>query len=112
MLHYGRDMLRLTAERPSSPAEAVNRAIQAHMELVRIHPFQDGNGKTARFMMDVILMRDVIGTKRGLIMPASMRDKYMNAVQAHRVGKPAQFESLVLNLLELTLRRGERLRHR
>lgn len=110
MLLYGRELASLTRTPPVTAADAVKRGIYAHMELVRIHPFQDGNGKTARFMLDIILMRDVMGTSRRLIFPASQRAKYMAAVQTHRAGKPSEFESLILKLLELTLRREERLR--
>lgn len=35
----------------------VERAIQAHIELVNIHPFIDGNGRTARLLLNVILMQ-------------------------------------------------------
>jgi Fic family protein len=33
-------------------------AIEAHFGLVTIHPFNDGNGRTARLLMNAILMRD------------------------------------------------------
>lgn len=34
-----------------------NKAIEAHYELVTIHPFVDGNGRTARLLMNMILIR-------------------------------------------------------
>lgn len=46
----------LTAEAQSlSPVE---RAALAHFRLVDIHPFVDGNGRTARLLMNLLLMRD------------------------------------------------------
>ncbi|NPV80501.1 MAG: Fic family protein [Firmicutes bacterium] len=35
----------------------VECAALAHLELVRIHPFMDGDGRTARLLMNLILMR-------------------------------------------------------
>ncbi len=32
-------------------------AIEAHLRLVAIHPFSDGNGRTARLLMNLLLMR-------------------------------------------------------
>ncbi|MDD3669209.1 MAG: Fic family protein [Alphaproteobacteria bacterium] len=36
--------------------DAVDKAIEAHYRLVTIHPFVDGNGRTARLLMNLILM--------------------------------------------------------
>jgi Fic family protein len=38
-------------------AEAVHLAVWVHAELIRIHPFEDGNGRTARLMMNWLLVR-------------------------------------------------------
>ena len=37
------------------PTNAVENAIYAHFHIARIHPFIDGNGRTARLVQDVIL---------------------------------------------------------
>jgi len=34
----------------------IERAALAHYQLVWIHPFQDGNGRTARMLMNTIMM--------------------------------------------------------
>jgi len=109
---FGKELEDRTKLAPATPAKTVRLAIWAHMELVRIHPFQEGNGKTARLLMSVPLMRHVLGPKRPLIIPANMRDRYLDAVQAHRQGSSANFESLVADLLDLTLRREEALQMR
>jgi Fic family protein len=36
---------------------AVEQAARAHFELAVIHPFTDGNGRTARLLMSLILQR-------------------------------------------------------
>lgn len=35
-----------------APLEPVEKAAWIHAEFVKIHPFQDGNGRTARLMMN------------------------------------------------------------
>lgn len=37
--------------------KAIHLAIWAHAEIVRIHPFEDGNGRTSRLLLDWILVR-------------------------------------------------------
>lgn len=39
-------------------SSAIEKAAWAHAELVKIHPFTDGNGRTARLIMNYILMED------------------------------------------------------
>lgn len=36
----------------------IKMAVDAHFKLVSIHPFVDGNGRTARLLMNLILMQD------------------------------------------------------
>ena len=40
----------------AKPAPATS--FDAHSRLVAIHPFMDGNGRTARLLMDVLLLRE------------------------------------------------------
>jgi Fic family protein len=48
----------------SKDVHAVIRAGIAHYELVRIHPFVDGNGRVARAMVTLILFREGYDIKR------------------------------------------------
>jgi Fic family protein len=42
---------------PALAVQPVERAALAHFKLVDIHPFVDGNGRTARLLMNLVLMR-------------------------------------------------------
>lgn len=60
----------------------VERAALAHFRLVHIHPFVDGNGRTARLLMNLLLMRD--GYPPAIIRREE-RGRYFDALdQAHR----------------------------
>ena len=52
----------------------VERAAQAHHRLVAIHPFLDGNGRTARLVMNLLLMRE--GFPPTIILRANRRQYY------------------------------------
>jgi Fic family protein len=85
---------------PADPVRDVEIAIWSHMELVRIHPFQEGNGKTARLLMNVLLMRSVTGPTRPLDIPADLRTRYLTCVRLARRARPQGFQALVLELLD------------
>ena len=59
-------------------------ALTAHHRLVDIHPFNDGNGRTARLLMNLLLIR-------GAYPPVSVRPEdrlaYLGALQAPKQGK-------------------------
>ncbi|XP_026478715.1 adenosine monophosphate-protein transferase Fic-like [Ctenocephalides felis] len=47
----------LNSQRESESVHPVRLAALAHYKLVHIHPFTDGNGRTSRLLMNVILMQ-------------------------------------------------------
>ena len=58
-------------------------ASDAHYGLVKIHPFVDGNGRTARLLMHLILMG------RGYppaIIPLERRGEYLKALESAQTG--------------------------
>lgn len=44
-------------EDPEYDSKALHLAVWAHAEVIHIHPFEDGNGRTGRALMDWILVR-------------------------------------------------------
>lgn len=71
-------------------------AAEAHLRLVRIHPFIDGNGRTSRLLMNLILLRNgfVIANLKG---DASNRKRYYDALEAaHTEGNSTLFIRLIL----------------
>jgi len=58
----------------------VERAALAHHRLAAIHPFIDGNGRTARLVMNVLLLQD--GYPPTIIMKANRRQYYRVLAQA------------------------------
>ncbi len=57
----------------------LTKAANAHLQLVKIHPFVDGNGRTARLLMNLILIQD--GYPPVIIDPKN-RAIYINAIQS------------------------------
>jgi Fic family protein len=83
---------------PDTPASAFT----AHRRLVEIHPFNDGNGRTARILMNLILIR-------GGFPPVAVRPEdrlaYSRAIQRAQAGLGTEsFDSLMYERLEATLR--------
>lgn len=59
----------------------IELAAMAHKRLVDIHPFVDGNGRTARLLMNLILVNAGYGV---VSIPPVLRNDYINALSASR----------------------------
>ncbi len=76
-------------------------AFDAHRRLVDIHPFDDGNGRTARLLMNLILIRG--GYPPVAVRPED-RPAYITALQDAQSGKgPESFDRLLYRRLDETL---------
>lgn len=74
----------LRAWNRTTDAHPVARAAELHGEFVTIHPFADGNGRTARLLTNLDLLRH--GHRPALLMPAE-RFAYYEALEASRRGE-------------------------
>ena len=71
------DLARWLTEAPDGP----DTAFEAHYRLVTIHPFSDGNGRTARLLMNLLLLR--AGYPPVTIGP-EQRTVYLDALEARQ----------------------------
>lgn len=62
-------------------------AMEAHLRLVSIHPFSDGNGRTARLLMNLLLMR---AGYPPVAIPPEVRIDYIDAIEKFQLTGDAQ----------------------
>ena len=74
----------------------VEFAALLHLRLVTIHPFIDGNGRTARLLMNLALMQDGFPVT---IIPPVVRPAYIEALKASNAGDNRPFINLVSNMV-------------
>ncbi len=58
------------------------KAILGHFIFTFIHPYTDGNGRTARFLMNLMLAE---GGYSWVIIPVEQREEYMKALETASV---------------------------
>jgi Fic family protein len=87
----------LAEEKRSHPVEL---AALAHHRLVAIHPFIDGNGRTSRLVMNLILMR--AGYPPTVIQRIN-RQQYYRVLDQADAGKPAALVNFVGRAVERSL---------
>jgi Fic family protein len=76
-------------------------AFTAHRGLVDIHPFNDGNGRTARLLMNLVLIRG--GYPPVAVRPED-RLEYIRSLQQEQAGRgAARFNTLLYTRLDATL---------
>lgn len=78
----------------------IEQAALAHFKLVDIHPFVDGNGRTARLLMNLLLVK--AGYFPAIILKND-RLKYYRCIGLAHKGKPEDFIIFVARALERTL---------
>jgi len=83
-------------------ADTPETAFSAHRRLVDIHPFNDGNGRTARLLMNLVLIR---GNYPPVAVRPEDRPAYVGALQQAQSGQgDAAFNQLLCKRLDATLR--------
>jgi Fic family protein len=91
------DFARWLATAPDTPESA----FAAHRRLVDIHPFNDGNGRVARLLMNLILLRG--GCPPVTVRPED-RLRYIRALQDAQAGGDAgDFDRFLYERLDATL---------
>ena len=85
----------------SSVEDTTSAAFEAHLRLVGIHPFNDGNGRTARLVMNLILIRSGYPP---IAVRLEDRAVYVRALQKIQAGEGSQeFYELMYERLDATL---------
>lgn len=76
----------------------VERAARLHADFVKIHPFVDGNGRTARLLMNLDLLKAGFPA---VVLPVEQRLRYYEALDnAHTRGQYAQFLELIVECVD------------
>jgi cell filamentation protein, protein adenylyltransferase len=94
MLEFAQTRLAKSKDHP------VVQAALAHLDLVGIHPFVDGNGRTSRLLMNLILMKS--GYFPAIILKND-RQRYYNSLDKGHKGQPEDFIFFVGRALERTI---------
>jgi len=90
-----------TLQEQADQLHPVALATLAHYELVTIHPFADGNGRTARLLMNLILIQN--GYPPAII-SKRQREAYIKSLEKAQLGgSRADFDKLIAKAVEKSL---------
>jgi len=80
----------------TNKTDILYKTIEAHYRFVSIHPFVDGNGRTGRLLMNLMLMKN--GYAPIIIRPID-RKRYLNALEAYQRGDSEKYTKFMLSAL-------------
>lgn len=83
-----------------SDLHPIDFAAEAHYRLVTIHPFTDGNGRTARLLMNLLLIR--AGYPLAIVR-VEERLQYIEAIMSWRRGDDSPFKEMVRDAVAASL---------
>jgi Fic family protein len=75
-------------------------AAQLHYDFIRIHPFDDGNGRVARLLMNYDLIRNGYPP---VVIPSQEKEKYLVALQKADTGDIQAFHAYIADQLLVAL---------
>jgi Fic family protein len=84
-----------------NPDNSVVIAVDAHYKLVSIHPFVDGNGRTARLLMNLILMQ--AGYPPAIVRKEDRRQYIESIEKAQLGGSMSDYYSLMYEAIDRSL---------
>lgn len=86
----------------TSQDNPIHKAIETHYRLVSIHPFIDGNGRTARLLMNLILIEN--GFAPIIIRPIDRR-RYLSSLESYQLSNNCDsYYKFMLNALNRSLK--------
>ena len=88
----------------SGQFDAIVIAAAAHAWFAQIHPFIDGNGRTARILMNLVLMRAGYPIA---IVTREDRSRYIDALEQSQIGDLTPFVKLISECVSETLEQYE-----
>ncbi len=97
--HLMRDLF-VWIKKNTKKLHSVELAALAHHKLVHIHPFTDGNGRTARLFMNLILMQNGYPL---VVILKNDRQKYYRALEKADQGQSADMERFVAQAVERSM---------
>ncbi|MBK7962680.1 MAG: Fic family protein [Bdellovibrionales bacterium] len=97
--HLMRDLI-VWIKKNAKVLHPVELAAKAHHKLVQIHPFTDGNGRTARLFMNLILMQNGYPL---VVILKNDRQKYYRALEKADQGQSADMERFIAQAVERSM---------
>lgn len=94
------EMRELSSWISSSAMHPVLLAGEAHYRFVKVHPFYDGNGRTARLLLNWILLSNQYPLT---VIPAEARSRYITSIDEVDRGQPLAFFQLLCECVENSL---------
>ncbi|KAL7061931.1 hypothetical protein AAHC03_0782 [Spirometra sp. Aus1] len=95
-----RELMAWVNSEEAAELHPIEQAALAHWKLVYIHPFYDGNGRTARLLMNLILMR--VGFPPAIIRKED-RHLYYETLKIANIGDVRPFIRFITDCAERTL---------
>lgn len=88
---------------PGNVFDIAARLARLHHEFIQIHPFDNGNGRTVRLLLNYVLLRDGLPA---IVIKSADKAQYLQALKLADAGKYDALVEFLLNCMQYSLELG------
>ena len=101
-------ILKTMNTKPIDASDAFIRSCTSHTDFEFLHPFEDGNGRTGRLLLNIYLMKSHVAPITTIVLTPEQKEKCFNCLQANQQSEHTYYTGVIYGFLAISLNKEKR----